>query len=448
MSSNNAFVSKFMEDLKNSNPNEPEFHQAASEVIESISDFVQENKQYQNAAILKRLTEPDRAISFRVTWEDDNKNLQVNKAYRIQFNNSVGVYKGGMRFHPSVNLSVLKFLGFEQIFKNSLTGLPLGGAKGGSNFNPKGKSDAEVMRFCHSLMNELFRHIGPDLDVPAGDIGVGAREIGYMFGQYKRLANQYSGTFTGKGLSYGGSLIRKEATGYGAVYFIQEMLKTKNEEVKGKTALVSGSGNVAIYCIEKLLELGAKVLTASDSGGFIYDKEGFNHEKLEFLKDLKEVRRGRISEYAEKFGCEYHKGKKPWSVKADLAFPCATQNEIDLSNAKELISNGLIALSEGANMPTNLEGIDAFLNAGVLFGPAKAANAGGVSVSGLEQSQNSLRMFWSREEVDEKLKGIMSGIHEKCLKYGKEKDRINYVKGANIAGFKRVADAMLAFGAV
>ena len=323
-----------------------------------------------------------------------------------------------MRFHPSVNLSVLKFLGFEQIFKNSLTGLPLGGAKGGSDFNPKGKSDSEVMRFCHSLMNELFRHIGPNIDVPAGDIGVGAREIGYMFGQYARLANEYSGTFTGKGISYGGSLIRKEATGYGAVYFMQEMLKTKSEGIKGKTCLVSGSGNVAIYCIEKLLELGGKVLTASDSGGFIHDPEGFNSEKLAWLKELKEVKRGRIHEYAKKFNCEYHEGKRPWSVKGDLAFPCATQNEIDLKDAKELISNGLIALSEGANMPTSLDGIDAFLDAGVLFGPAKAANAGGVSVSGLEQSQNSLRLFWSREEVNEKLQGIMTGIHEKCVEHG------------------------------
>ena len=448
MSSNSKFVSNFMQDLKTSNPNEPEFHQAASEVISSIADFVQENKKYQQAAILKRITEPTRAISFRVTWEDDNKNLQVNKAYRIQFNNAVGVYKGGMRFHPSVNLSVLKFLGFEQIFKNSLTGLPLGGAKGGSDFNPKGKSDSEVMRFCHSLMNELFRHIGPNIDVPAGDIGVGAREIGYMFGQYARLANEYSGTFTGKGIPYGGSLIRKEATGYGAVYFMQEMLKTKSEGVKCKTCVVSGSGNVAIYCIEKLLELGGKVLTASDSGGFIHDPEGFNPEKLAWLKELKEVKRGRIHEYAKKFNCEYHEGKRPWSVKADLAFPCATQNEIDLNAAKELISNGLVALSEGANMPTSLDGIDAFLDAGVLFGPAKAANAGGVSVSGLEQSQNSLRLFWSREEVNEKLQGIMTGIHEKCVEHGKEKDKINYVKGANVAGFKRVADAMLAFGSV
>ena len=448
MSSDNVFVSKFMQGLKQRNPNQPEFHQAASEVIESIADFVQENKQYQEASILERITEPDRTISFRVSWEDDNKKIQINKAYRVQFNNSVGVYKGGMRFHPSVNLSVLKFLGFEQIFKNSLTGLPLGGAKGGSDFNPKGKSDSEVMRFCHSLMNELFRHIGPNLDVPAGDIGVGAREVGYMFGQYKRLANEFSGTYTGKGIPYGGSLIRKEATGYGAVYFIQEMLKTKSEGIKDKVCLVSGSGNVSIYCIEKLIELGGKVVTASDSGGFIHDPEGFNQEKLAWLKDLKEVRRGRIHEYAKHFGCDYHEGKKPWSVKADLAFPCATQNEINLEDAKELISNGLIALSEGANMPTDLAGMDAFLKAGVLFGPAKAANAGGVSVSGLEQSQNSLRLFWSREEVDEKLKGIMSGIHEKCVEFGQEKNNINYVKGANVAGFKRVADAMLAFGAV
>jgi glutamate dehydrogenase (NADP+) len=449
LESEKQFVENFMLGLVKKNPNEPEFHQAVREVVETLANFLIQNPQYQKAAILERLTEPDRVVSFRVTWEDDKQNIRVNKAYRIQFNNSIGVYKGGMRFHPSVNQSVLKFLGFEQIFKNSLTGLPMGGAKGGSDFDPKGKSDAEVMRFCHSLMSELFRHIGPNIDVPAGDIGVGAREVGYMFGQYKRLANEYSGTFTGKGISYGGSLIRTEATGYGAVYFMQEMLKTKGKSVEGQSCVVSGSGNVSTYCAEKLIQLGAKVVTLSDSDGFIHDREGISLEKLNWIKELKEVRRGRISEYAEKFNCDFHKGKRPWSVPCALAFPCATQNEINEKDAKILITNGVIGISEGANMPTDLEGINAFLNAKVLFGPAKAANAGGVSVSGLEQSQNSIRLSWTREEVDTRLVEIMANIHKKCAEYGKGSDGfINYVKGANIAGFKKVADSMLSFGAI
>lgn len=440
---------KFMRGLKKRNPGEPEFHQAVQEVVETLMPFVLQNPLYLESQILERMTEPDRIIIFRVTWEDDQGILRANRAWRVQFNNSIGPYKGGMRFHPSVTLSVLKFLGFEQIFKNSLTTLPMGGAKGGSNFNPKGKSDREVMRFCHSLMIELHRHVGEDTDVPAGDIGVGAREISYMFGQYKRLSNKFTGVLTGKGLAYGGSLIRTEATGYGCIYFTQHMLATRGLDFEGKVAVVSGSGNVALYAIEKLLELGAKVVTVSDSGGYIYDKEGFTLEKLEWLKDLKTVRRGRISEYATKFDCEYHLGKRPWQVPCHLAFPCATQNEINLEDAQTLIQNGVIAIAEGANMPTELDAAKAFLDAKVLYGPAKAANAGGVAVSGLEQSQNSLRLSWSREEVDEKLKNIIAKIHDKCVHYGTEEDGfINYVKGANIAGFVKVADAMISYGAV
>lgn len=438
-----------MKGLKRRNPHEPEFHQAVREFVESLIPFIEKNPKYDKDSILERLTEPDRIIIFRVTWEDDDGNFRANRAWRVQFNNSIGPYKGGLRFHPSVTQSVLKFLGFEQIFKNSLTGLPMGGAKGGSNFNPKGKSDHEVMRFCQSLMIELHRHIGANTDIPAGDIGVGGREVSYMFGQYKRLENQFTGTLTGKGLAFGGSLIRTEATGYGAVYFMQEMLATKNDSVEGKTCTVSGSGNVAVYCTEKLIELGAKVLTLSDSSGYIYDPEGINAEKLAWVKDLKEVRRGRISEYTDKFGGEYHEGKRPWSVPCELAFPCATQNEISQEEAQTLIRNGLIAVSEGANMPTVLAGVREFLNAKIMFGPAKAANAGGVAVSGLEQSQNSLRISWSREEVDSKLVGIMRDIHLKCAQYGTQPDGfINYVDGANIAGFVKVADAMLAYGAV
>lgn len=440
---------KFMKGLKARNPGEPEFHQAVEEVVETLMPFILNNPKYRDSKILDRLTEPDRTIIFRVTWEDDKGELQTNRAWRVQFNNSIGPYKGGMRFHPTVTQSVLKFLGFEQILKNSLTTLPMGGAKGGSNFDPKGKSDREVMRFCHSLMNELYRHVGADTDVPAGDIGVGAREISYMFGQYKRLSNRFTGVLTGKGLSFGGSLIRTEATGYGTVYFTKHMLATRGETIDGKVSVVSGSGNVALYAIEKLIELGSKVVTASDSDGYIYDPGGITREKLEWLKDLKEVRRGRISEYATQFGCEYHEGQRPWHVPCQLAFPCATQNEINLEEAKALIKNGVIAVAEGANMPTELDAAWAFIAAGILYGPGKAANAGGVAVSGLEQSQNSLRMSWTREEVDEKLKGIMSSIHDKCVKYGTEENGyINYVKGANIAGFVKVADAMISYGAV
>ena len=431
------------------NEGEPEFHQAVREVAENLVPFVMENPKYREAQILERMTEPDRVVIFRVTWRDDQGNTRVNRAWRVQFNNSIGPYKGGLRFHPSVTLSILKFLGFEQTFKNSLTGLPMGGAKGGSNFNPKGKSDNEVMNFCQSLMIELHRHIGEDTDVPAGDIGVGAREISYLFGQYKRLSNRFTGILTGKGLAFGGSLIRTEATGYGAVYFLQHMLAEKGDGCKGKTAVVSGAGNVATYCIEKLIQEGAKVVTASDSGGFVHDPDGIDAEKLAFIKELKEVKRGRISEYADKFStATFHEGKTPWGVKCDIAFPCATQNEICLDDAKTLLSNGMMALSEGANMPTDIAGMKAFQDAKIMFAPAKAANAGGVAVSGLEQSQNSLRISWSREEVDAQLQSIMKNIHATCVKFGKEGDYVDYVKGANIGGFVKVADAMVAYGAV
>ena len=442
-------VAKFISGLVKRNPHEPEFHQAVHEVVETLMPFILEHPEYRDARILERMTEPDRTIIFRVTWEDDRGNIRANRAWRVQFNNSIGPYKGGMRFHPSVTLSVLKFLGFEQCFKNALTTLPMGGAKGGSNFNPKGRSDREVMRFCHALMIELHRHIGDDVDVPAGDIGVGAREISFMFGQYKRLENRFSGILTGKGLSFGGSLVRTEATGYGAVYFLQNMLATKGDSVEGKTAVVSGSGNVALYCIEKLVQLGANVVTASDSGGFIHDPDGIDAEKLAWLIDLKEVRRGRISEYAERFRTAwYHEGEKPWGVRCELAFPCATQNELDGDDAAQLLDNGVQALAEGANMPTNLDGMHKFLNARILFGPAKAANAGGVAVSGLEQSQNALRISWSREEVDKRLRNIMASIHRQCVEHGNENGFTNYVKGANIAGFVKIADAMLAYGVV
>lgn len=441
-------VQAFMQGLKERNPNEPEFHQAVQEFVESVYDFYESNPKYKEARILDRISEPDRVFQFKIVWEDDKGNVQVNKAYRVQFNNAIGPYKGGLRFHPTVNLSVLKFLGFEQIFKNSLTGLAMGGGKGGSDFNPKGKSDREVMRFCQAFMQELSRHIGADTDVPAGDIGVGGREIGYLFGQYKKSRAEFTGVLTGKGMEYGGSLIRPEATGYGCVYFTNEMLKAHNIDIKGLRAVVSGSGNVAQYTIEKLLELGATVHTASDSGGYVYDKDGFNTEKLEALKELKNVKRGRISEFAEQFGLEYHEGEKPWGVSCDLAFPSATQNEIDVNDAQKLIDNGVKAVGEGANMPTSLEGIEKFIDSGVLFGPAKAANAGGVATSGLEMSQNSLRLNWSREEVDERLKAIMVDIHAAAHKHGTENGKTNYVKGANIAGFKKVADAMLAQGLV
>jgi glutamate dehydrogenase (NADP+) len=440
-------LDKFMAGLVKRNPGEPEFHQAVQEVAETLVPFILEHPHYGKEQILERMTEPDRVVIFRVPWEDDEGNVRANRAWRVQFNNSIGPYKGGMRFHPSVTLSILKFLGFEQTFKNSLTTLPMGGGKGGSNFNPKGKSDREVMRFCHSLMVELHRHIGEDTDVPAGDIGVGAREISYMFGQYKRLANRFTGILTGKGLSFGGSLGRTEATGYGCVYFMREMLAHRGDGLEGKTCVVSGSGNVALHTIEKLNGLGAKAVTASDSSGFVHDPEGIGPEKLEWLKDLKTVRRGRIHEYAEKFGCEFHGGERPWKVPCQLAFPSATQNEIDGDDARALVANGLIGVAEGANMPTSLEGAHAFLDAKVLYGPAKAANAGGVAVSGLEQSQNALRISWSAEEVDERLQGIMKSIHDKCVTYGNGGDDwVNYVKGANIAGFVKVADAMVAYG--
>ncbi|MEO0452959.1 MAG: NADP-specific glutamate dehydrogenase [Verrucomicrobiota bacterium] len=439
----------FMEGLKKRNPHETEFQQAVLEVAETIIPFIEENTKYRDAYILERMTEPDRIIIFRVTWQDDDGNIRANRAWRVQFNNSIGPYKGGMRFHPSVDLSILKFLGFEQTFKNSLTGLPMGGAKGGSNFNPKGKSDAEVMRFCQSLMVELHRHIGEDIDIPAGDIGVGAREISYMFGHYKRLENRFVGTLTGKGLAFGGSLVRKEATGYGAVYFMENMLSHRGDGLEGKKAIVSGSGNVALYCIEKLIEKGAAVLTASDSSGFIHDKEGIDREKLDWLIDLKENRRGRISEYAENFkSAEFHEGR-PWGVEGDIAFPCATQNEVSSADAEELVKNGVIAVAEGANMPSEAGAVHVFLENDILFGPAKAANAGGVAVSGLEQSQNSLRVSWGREEVEQRLQGIMKDIHEKCVQYGERKDKpVDYKSGANIAGFVKVAEAMLAYGAV
>ena len=386
-----AELKKFMKGIEERNPGEPEFHQAVREVVEDLMPYVLENEEYRRAKILERITEPDRIVIFRVSWEDDEGNIRVNRAWRVQFNNSIGPYKGGMRFHPSVNLSILKFLGFEQVFKNSLTGLPMGGGKGGSNFDPKGKSDREIMRFCQSLMIELHRHVGEDTDVPAGDIGVGGREISYLFGQYKRLANEFTGILTGKGLEFGGSLIRTESTGYGCVYFCEDMLKNRGDSLEGKTCLVSGSGNVAIYTVEKAAEMGAKVVTMSDSSGFIYDKDGIDNEKLEFIKDLKELRRGRISEYAKRYiNAKFYKGKRPWGVPADVAFPCATQNEINQSEAKTLLKNGIIAVSEGANMPTELEGMHEFRKAKILFGPAKAANAGGVAVSGLEMTQNSL----------------------------------------------------------
>lgn len=453
MSKNNQVLKEtdnFMKGLIMRNPGETEFHQAVQEVVHDLIPFILQNQKYQQNLILERITEPDRTVIFRVNWEDDNGNIQVNRGFRVQFNNSIGPYKGGMRFHPSVNLSILKFLGFEQIFKNSLTGLPMGGGKGGSDFNPKGKSDKEVMRFCQSFMTEFYRHIGADTDVPAGDIGVGSREIGYLFGQYKKIKNEFTGVLTGKGLSFGGSLIRQEATGYGCVYFCEEMLNHRNDSLRGKTCLVSGSGNVAIYTVEQATDMGAKVVTLSDSSGFIYDKNGIDEEKLNFIKDLKEVKRGRISEYADNFkGVSFHKNEKPWNVSADVVFPSATQNEISLEDVKTMLKNGVIAVSEGANMPTTLEGANEFRNAKILYGPSKAANAGGVAVSGLEQSQNSLRLSWSSEEVNLKLQEIMKSIHQQCIKYGNEEDGyIDYVKGANVGGFVKVADSMIAYGIV
>ena len=440
-------LKSFMNNLKERSPNEPEFHQAVHEVAANILPYTKDKPAIRAAKILERLTEPDRVIMFRVCWTDDKGIVHINRGYRVQHNNAIGPYKGGLRFHPSVSLSVLKFLAFEQTFKNSLTGLPLGGGKGGSDFDPKGKSDAEVMRFCQAFMTELSKHIGSYTDVPAGDIGVGAREIGFLFGQNKRLNNQFDGVLTGKGLSYGGSLIRTEATGYGVVYMLEDMLKTKKESLENKVVCISGSGNVAEYATEKLIELGAKVVTLSDSSGFIYDRDGITREKLDYIRELKQGRRGRISEYAKEFGVEYFPGERPWKIKCDVACPCATQNELDANDAKKLIDNGCIAVAEGANMPTTEEAVAKFIEARVLYCPGKASNAGGVAVSGLEMSQNSLRMGWSRDDLDKRLRSIIFNIHEQCTAEGLEKDGyINYVKGSNIAGFKKVSEAMLAQG--
>ena len=440
-------IQDFIKEVAAKNVGETEFLQAVEEVAEVIIPFMEANPKYNNKMLLERMVEPERAITFRVSWLDDKGNIQVNRGYRIQFNSAIGPYKGGLRFHPSVNLSILKFLGFEQVFKNSLTTLPMGGGKGGSDFNPKGKSDNEVMKFCQSFMTELARHIGPNTDVPAGDIGVGGREIGFMFGQYKRIKNEFTGVLTGKGMSWGGSLIRPEATGYGNVYFAQNMLAVKGDSFKGKTVAISGAGNVAQYACEKATELGAKVVTLSDSSGYIYDAKGIDAEKLAFVMELKNVKRGRIKEYADQFGCEFHEGR-PWSVNCDIALPCATQNELNEEEAKTLVANGCMCVSEGANMPSTPEAIAVFQAAKILFAPGKASNAGGVATSGLEMSQNQLRMNWTREEVDSKLKHIMKAIHTSCIKYGTDGDYVDYVKGANIAGFVKVADAMLDQGLV
>jgi len=442
-------VEEFMADVVAKNPGQPEFHQAVREVVESVMPTVEANAAYRKARILERMVEPERVILFRVAWVDDRGDVQVNRGYRIQMSSAIGPYKGGLRFHPTVTLGVLKFLAFEQVFKNSLTTLAMGGAKGGSDFNPKGKSDGEVMRFCQAFMSELCRHIGPDVDVPAGDIGVGGREIGFLFGQYKKITNRFCGVLTGKGLQYGGSLIRPEATGYGAVYFAEEMLATRGDGVRGKVAAVSGSGNVAQYTVEKLLQRGAKAITLSDSNGTIVDEDGIDQEKIDWVKELKEVRRGRIAEYAEKYRrAKFHPNKKPWGVKCDLAFPSATQNEIDAEDAQTLVKNGCVCVSEGANMPTTPEGVEVFLGAKILYGPAKAANAGGVAVSGLEMTQNAGCMRRSRAEVDQQLQNIMRSIHENCVRYGRNGSFTNYVQGANVAGFIKVADAMLAQGVV
>ena len=443
-------LQRFMRGLKRRNPYEREFHQAVHEVAESVIPFTLEHPEYHKNEILERMTEPDRVIIFRVTWEDDRGRIRAERAWRVQMNNAIGPYKGGLRFHKDLRLDTLKFLAFEQVFKNSLTGLPMGGAKGGSNFNPKGKSDREVMRFCQAMMTELQRHIGSDVDVPAGDIGVGGREIAYLFGQYKRLVNTFNGVLTGKGPSFGGSLVRPEATGYGTVYFLAHMLDQRGDTLEGKRAAVSGSGNVSLYAIEKLAELGALPITASDSSGCVVDPEGIRGDRLEFLKDLKFNRRGRIKEYADEFGCEYHEGQRPWGVACDVALPCAVQNELEEDDAKSLANQGCRAVAEGANMPCTPEAVAWFHQQGVLYAPGKASNAGGVAVSGLEQSQNALRMSWERSEVDEKLQKIMRSIHRQCVEFGVNgaAGPVNYVRGANLAGFRRVADAMLAYGAV
>ncbi len=444
-----AQIKKFMDHVIAKNPSEREFHQAVQEVAEIIFPFTEENPKYKAANILERIIEPERTIIFRIAWIDDKGDLQVNRGYRIEMNSAIGPYKGGLRFHPTVNLSILKFLAFEQIFKNSLTSLPLGGGKGGSDFDPKGKTDNEVMRFCQSFMTELSRHIGPDTDIPAGDIGVGGREIGYMFGQYKRIKNEFTGVLTGKGLEYGGSLIRPEATGYGCVYFAQEMLGSINEGFKGKTVAISGSGNVAQFAAKKILELDGKVVTFSDSSGYIYDKDGIDQEKLEYIMELKNVKRGRIQEYADTYNCKYvEEVARPWNETVDIALPCATENEINKEEAQTLIDNGCICVAEGANMPSTPEAIQVFLKNKILYGPGKAANAGGVATSGLEMSQNSTKTFWNKEEVDKKLHEIMINIHNTCKEFGKEEDYTNYVKGSNIGGFVKIADAMIAQGHV
>ena len=448
MNSHQSEINAFMELIKAKNPGEIEFHQAVHEVAESVIPFMANHPKYKKERILERMVEPERVVMFRVPWVDDKGEFQINRGFRIQMNSAIGPYKGGLRFHPSVYLGILKFLAFEQVFKNSLTSLSMGGGKGGSDFDPKGKSDVEVMHFCQSFMTELFRHIGADVDIPAGDIGVGGREIGFLFGQYKRLRTEFSGVLTGKGIGYGGSLIRPEATGYGCVYFTKEMLATRKLTFAGKSVVISGSGNVAQYAAEKVLQLGGKVLTMSDSDGYVYDKNGIDQEKLAYIMELKNEKRGRISEYAKKYKAEFVAGKTPWNVTCDVALPCATQNELNGSDAESLVSNGCIAVAEGANMPSSPEAIEVFLKAGILFAPGKASNAGGVAVSGLEMSQNSLRLSWTREEVDQRLHDIMRNIHETCKKYGSENGFINYVKGANIGGFVKVADAMLAQGHV
>lgn len=446
---NSKYVDTVLEKVKKRNPGEIEFIQAVTEVLETLSPVLDKNKKYEEAAILERIVEPERQIIFRVPWTDDKGNVQVNRGFRFEFNSAIGPYKGGLRLHPSVNQSILKFLGFEQVFKNSLTTLPMGGGKGGSDFDPKGKSDNEIMRFCQSFMTELYRHIGPNTDVPAGDIGVGGREIGFLFGQYKRIRNEFTGILTGKALNWGGSLIRPEATGYGTVYFAEEMLKTKGDSIKGKTVVISGSGNVAQYAVEKVNHLGGKAVSLSDSSGTIYDPDGIDAEKLAFVLELKNVKRGRIKEYADKYNCEYLEGKKPWGIKCDCALPCATQNEIDANDAKTLLDNGCFLVSEGANMPSTPEAVELYLGKKILYGPGKAANAGGVATSGLEMSQNSERLSWTREEVDEKLHNIMIAIHQQCVDAANEYGQPgNYVMGANIAGFVKVADAMIDQGVV
>jgi glutamate dehydrogenase (NADP+) len=441
-------IDSFMQHVRMKNPGEPEFHQAVLEVAESIIPFMESNTKYKKSKILERLVEPERVLMFRVPWIDDKGELCVNRGFRIQMSSAIGPYKGGLRFHPSVYLGILKFLAFEQVFKNSLTSLPMGGGKGGSDFDPKGKSDNEVMRFCQSFMTELYKYIGPDTDVPAGDIGVGGREVGYMFGQYKRLSNTFSGVLTGKGVQFGGSLIRPEATGYGCVYFTAEMLATKKQNFKGKKVVISGSGNVAQYAAEKVIQLGGTVLTMSDSEGYIYDKNGIDAKKLAMIMELKNEKRGRIKECTKLFKCEFVKGKTPWEVKCDVALPCATQNELGGADAKKLVANGCIAVAEGANMPSTPDAVNIFIDKKILFAPGKASNAGGVAVSGLEMSQNSLRLSWTRDEVDKRLHDIMRNIHATCIKYGTEKGFTNYVKGANIGGFVKVADAMIAQGHV